>query len=101
MAANPYYNPNPANWWHGDEMFEGRSSTVVDVWHTWETGAVDDDGWGVSEWIEDIRRSDYFGDMDEATLKELMRFIAKNRLSPELKNLAQYTHDYIDATLEG
>ena len=100
MAKNPYYDPNPANWWHGDEMFQGKSADIEDAWDTWETGVVDCDGWGRQQWIDDIRRSDYLNDMSNEVLEQLMRLIASNRHKPEFKDLTEYTRLHIEIVLE-
>lgn len=100
MARNIYHNSNPASWSHGDEMYSERTATLEDTWNVWEKGDVDEDGYGVSDWIDDMRRSDYFDDMPDAAVKELMYLIASNRTTTEIKNLVQHTKDYIETTLE-
>lgn len=102
MSRNPYFNNNYSNHWHGDEMFEsdGRDASVADTWFVWETGNEDCDGWGRKEWIDDMRRGDFFNDLPDAAYAEILKLIAENRGSEQFKSLAKYAHDYIDATLE-
>lgn len=100
MTKNIYYSANPALWSHGDEMSAGREATLNDTWEVWETWTVDQDGYGVSDWIDDIRRSDYLNDLSDEAMKELMRLIAVNRSNPEYQNLVMHTKDYIESTLE-
>lgn len=101
MAKNPFYDPNPAAWWHGDEEFLGKDATLEDAWSTWETGAVDCDGWGIDDWIDDIRHSDFLGDMDRKEIHQLLTMIAVNRNDERFKDLVQYATQHIQITLEG
>jgi hypothetical protein len=100
MAKNPYYDPNPANWWHGDEMYQGKEASVDDAWATWETGQSDCDGWGRQEWIDDMRRSDFLNDMSNEVLSQLMQLIATNRRDKNFSALAKYTASHIECVLE-
>lgn len=101
MAKNPYYNPNPAAWSHGDEMFEGKGATLEEAWHTWETGFPDSDGWNRADWVEDITHSDFVGDMDKDVLEELMMLIASNRQDKQYQKLIRYVEEHIKVTIEG
>jgi hypothetical protein len=101
MAKNPYFNPNPAEWWHGDEMFEGKEATLEEAWHTWETGYPDSDGWDRSDWREDILHSDFMGDMLDEAFEELMILIASNRRDAKYAKLIKYVEDHINTAIEG
>lgn len=101
MTKNPYFNPDPAQHWHGDEMFESlsRDATLQDTWYVWQSHGVDCDFWSKQDWADDIRRSDFFNDMNDECLFELMRMIATHRKGEHIKNLAQHAKDYIEETL--
>ena len=82
-------------------MFEGKSATLEEAWHTWETGSEDSDGWDRSDWMQDIMHSDFIGDMDKDVFEELMVLIASNRQDTKYAKLIKYVENHINVTIEG
>ncbi len=77
-----------------------KKSTLDDIWWTFETQKPDPDDLTIGDWIDDIRRSDLLTDMDDATMKELLKLVAKNYRSSECQHLRRHFEAYIEDTIE-